>query len=75
MDVAWIAALAGPIDFDVGDGALEGLDVRYEIERARALEQGQAPTAPQRAGAHGVQGAERTVAPRARRPRHRPVTA
>lgn len=44
-DAALIAALAGPIDFEVKDGALEGLDVRYEIERAQVLLQRQVPPA------------------------------
>jgi AsmA protein len=45
---ALIASLAGPIDVDAKDGAVEGLDLGYEIERAQALLQGQAP--PDRTG-------------------------
>jgi AsmA protein len=44
-DTALIGSLAGPIAVDVKDGAVEGLDVSYEIERAQALVQGQAPPA------------------------------
>jgi AsmA protein len=44
-DSALLASLAGPVDVDVRDGALEGLDVTYEIERAQALLRGQAPPA------------------------------
>jgi AsmA protein len=47
-DAALMASLAGPIDFDVQDGAVEGIDVTYEIERAQSLLQGQAP--PPRSG-------------------------
>jgi AsmA protein len=47
-DSALMATLKGPIDFDVQNGALEGLDVGYEIGRAQALLQGQAP--PVRSG-------------------------
>ena len=44
-----MAALKGPIDVEVRNGALEGIDVSYEIGRAQAVLQGQAP--PARAGA------------------------
>jgi AsmA protein len=48
-DAALIDSLAGPITFDVKDGALEGMDLVYELQRARALFRREA--APARAGA------------------------
>jgi AsmA protein len=50
-DAALIDALAGPISFDVKDGALEGVDLVYELQRARALfrrEDAPTRTGPQR---------------------------
>lgn len=44
-DAALVAALTGPIDVEVRNGALEGVDVAYEIERAQALLHGQVPPA------------------------------
>ena len=44
-DLALLDSLAGPIDVEVQNGALEGLDVTYELERAQAVLQGQAPPA------------------------------
>jgi AsmA protein len=44
-DAALIAALAGPVDFEVKNGALEGVDFAYEIERAQAVLRGQVPPA------------------------------
>jgi AsmA protein len=44
-DAALIGSLAGPIDFEVKNGALEGLDVAYELERAQALFEKQVPPA------------------------------
>lgn len=51
-DAALIDSLAGPITFDVKDGALEGIDVVYELQRARALFR--------REGAPARSGPERT---------------
>jgi AsmA protein len=45
MDAALIASLAGTVDVDAKDGAVEGLDLGYEIGRAQALLQGQGPPA------------------------------
>ena len=45
---ALIDTLAGPIDVEIKNGALEGLDVPFEIEQAQALWRGQAP--PSRSG-------------------------
>lgn len=36
-DAALMAALAGPITVDVVDGALEGMDLTYELRRAQSL--------------------------------------
>jgi AsmA protein len=46
-DVAMFKSLAGKIDFDIKDGAVNGVDLWYEIQRALALFKRQA--APQRA--------------------------
>lgn len=46
-DVAMFKSLAGKIDFDVRDGAVNGVDLWYEIRRALALFKRQA--APERA--------------------------
>jgi AsmA protein len=43
-----LRTLAGEVSFDVQDGAFEGVDLWYEIRRARALLKRQAP--PERAG-------------------------
>jgi AsmA protein len=45
---AMLRTLAGEVSFDVQDGALEGVDLWYEIRRARALLKGQPP--PERSG-------------------------
>jgi AsmA protein len=50
---AMLRTLAGEVSFDVQDGAFEGVDLWYEIRRARALLKRQAP--PERAA-----GPERT---------------
>lgn len=47
-DAALLKTLAGRADFDIRDGALEGLDLWYELRRARALWKREAP--PQRSG-------------------------
>ena len=44
-DAALLDSLAGPIDFEIQNGAVEGLDVTYELERAQALLQRQFPAA------------------------------
>jgi AsmA protein len=44
-DVALFKSLAGKIDFDVKDGAINGIDLWYEIRRALALFKQQAPPA------------------------------
>jgi AsmA protein len=48
-DAALLDSLSGPIVFAVADGALEGIDLAYELQRARALFRREA--APARAGA------------------------
>lgn len=48
-DAALLAALTGPITVDVVDGALEGMDLTYELRRAQALFRRQA--VPERTGA------------------------
>ena len=47
-DAALLASLAGPIDVEIQSGALEGLDIAYEIQRAQALFNQQVP--PGRSG-------------------------
>lgn len=42
-DAAILKALAGRADFDIRNGALEGVDLWYELRRARALWQREAP--------------------------------
>lgn len=44
-DVALFKSLAGKIDFDIKDGAINGVDLWYEIRRALALFKQQAPPA------------------------------
>jgi len=45
-DVAMFKSLAGKIDFDIRDGAVNGVDLWYEIRRAVALFQRQAAPQP-----------------------------
>jgi AsmA protein len=47
-DAALLDSLAGPLQFTVTDGALQGVDLAYELQRARALFRREAP--PARAG-------------------------
>jgi AsmA protein len=50
-DKALIDSLEGPISLDISNGALEGLDVTYELERAQSLLRREVPPArsgPQR---------------------------
>ena len=44
-DAALLDSLDGPMDFEVQNGALEGIDLTYELERAQALLQQQLPPA------------------------------
>jgi AsmA protein len=44
-DAALLDALRGPLTFTVTNGALEGADLTYELQRAQAVFRGQAPPA------------------------------